>query len=230
MDIGRGVIAATVLSLMASIASAQPRLTGITEFSVDSGGNASGGQVWNTLGGGGVWNVYVIPGPAGGAFVNSDDGANMAISIPLTIGTHTFTLHTEYSGNFPTMGLNLFLDSGNTSPAISVFGQTGVGGGAPTGGTTYSLSGSTVTGANATSVTTENGYRVTLSDYLYTMSGGTDRVSSHDDAPSGSNDNLVTFTLTVEYSGAVSTLSPTGVAALALLLAVAALVALRRLG
>jgi hypothetical protein len=231
MRIGRNLALAPVALLVAFAASAQPTLTGMTTFSTDSAGSASGGQVWNTLGGDGTWNLYVIPGPAGGTFVNTGDGASTSIAIPFAIGTHTFTLHGDYSTiSVPYMGLNLFFGGDNTNPRISVFGADGVAGGTATGGSTFTLASASTPGANAVAFTA-NGYRVTLSDFLYRSNvAGSDRVSSHNSVADGTNDNLVTFTLTVEFVGVVPTLSAAGIAALGLLLAAAAVVALRRLG
>ena len=231
MRIARTLALVVVALLVASAASAQPTLTGMVEFSTNNSGSASLDQVWNTLGGDGVWNLYVIPGAIGGPFVNTGDGAAMPISIPLAPGTHTFTVHGDYSTiSVPHMGLNLFFGGDNTSPRISVFGADGLIGGTPTGGSTYTLAGAPTPGANSVSFTAD-GYRVTLSEFLYRGNvSALDRVSPDSDSANARNDNLVTFTLTVEFVGAVPTLSAAGIAALGLLLAIAAVVALRRLG
>jgi hypothetical protein len=203
----------------------------MTKFSTDSSGTASGGHLWNTLGGDGVWNLYVIQGPAGGPFVNTGDGPSTSINIPLATGTHTFTLHGDYSAvTWSHMGLNLFFAGDNTNPRISVFGANGVLGGTRTGNTTYTLAGALTPGANAVSCITA-GYRVTLSNFLYRAAvTGSDRVSSHDSVPDGVDDNLITFTLAVEPFEPVPALTATGIGLLGLLIAGAALVALRRLG
>ena len=231
MRIARTLALVVVALLAALTASAQPTLTGMVEFSTNYAGSAFLDQVWNTLGGDGVWNIYVIPGPAGGAFVNSGDGAAMPISIPLAPGTHAFTVHADYSNITATyLGLNLFFAGDAISPRISVFGLDGFIGGTPTGGSTYTLAGAPTPGANSVSFTAD-GYRVTLSEFLYRGDvSGLDRVSPNNDSANARNDNLVTFTLTVEFVGAVPTLSAAGIAALGLLLAIAAVVALRRLG
>ncbi|MBZ5590464.1 MAG: hypothetical protein LAO05_18085 [Acidobacteriia bacterium] len=230
MRIASNLALAGVVLLVTSAATAQPTLTGMVQFSTDSAGSAVGGQVWNTLAGG-AWNLYVIQGPAGGPFVNTGDGPTTSIAIPLPIGTHSFTLNSDYSNvAVPYMGLNLFFAGDNTNPRISVFGADGVLGGAATGGNTFTLAASPIPGANTLSFTTDN-YRVTLSDFLYSANvASSDRVQPFDSSPNGRNDNLVTFTLTVEALPAVPTLTTAGIAVLGLLIGAAALVALRRLG
>jgi hypothetical protein len=231
MRIVRTLALVVVALLMAFAASAQPTLTGMVEFSTNSAGSAFLNQVWNTLGFDATWNLYVIPGAIGGTFVNTGDGAGMSISIPLAPGTHTFALHGDFSETtVQYMGLNLFFAGDNTNPRISVFGADGLIGGTPTGGSTYTLAGAPTPGANSVSFTAD-GYRVTLSEFLYRGNfSALDRVSPHSDSANARNDNLVTFTLTVEFVGAVPTLSTAGIAALGLLVAAAAFVALRRLG
>lgn len=233
MRIARHLTPVLAVLLVASAAAAQPTLTGMVEFSCDSTGNASGGQVWNTLGvpPGGVWNLYVIQGVPGGSFVNTGDGTTTSISIPLSVGVHTFALNGDYSDvSVPYMGLNLFFAGDNVNPRISVFGANG-GGGAATGGSTYTLAGgSGQPGANTLSFVADQ-YRVTLSDFVYNGNvAASDRVSPHDSTVNGRNDNITTFTLTVEAAPVVPTLTTLGGAILGLLIAAGAVVALRRLG
>lgn len=72
---------------------------------------------------------------------------------------------------------------------------------------------------------------MTLSDFLYSANvASSDRVSPYGSVTNARNDNLVSFTLTVEAVPAVPTLARAGIAALGLLIAVAAVMALRRLG
>ena len=230
MTIARPAVVTLATLLLAGVAAAQPTLTGMAKFSTDGSGSAAGGNVWNTLGAdGGIWNLYVIPGPPGGAFVNAGDGPGTSISMPLAVGTNTFTLHAEYSGPFTYMGLNLFFDGDNANPRISVYGSNGSTGGTATAGTTYRVDGTQVPGAGTDTFTVGGYYRVTLSSYLYSNGQGVDRVADLNDVPSQVPDNTVTFVLEVEELRNVPMLSSAAAAALALLLAAAAFVALRRL-
>ena len=167
------------------------------------------------------------PAHSGVAWKNISSGTS--ISIPLAVGTNTFTLHAEYSGPFTYMGLNLFFDGDNANPQISVFGADGVTGGTATAGTTYRVDG-TQTGGAGTDTFTVGLYRVTLSSYLYRNAvPGVDRVADLNSVPSQVPDNVITFVLEVEDLRAVPVLSGGAAAALAMLLAALAFVALRRL-
>jgi len=71
---------------------------------------------------------------------------------------------------------------------------------------------------------------VRLSNFRAQTSGtASDRVSSLDNAPDGTDDDIITFTLEVDPAS-IPALGAAGLAALALLLACAGFVALRRLG
>ncbi len=220
-------VAAMLLAIPLA-AGAQPTLTGAIAFSTDSSGNATG-QWWNTLGLDGGWNLYVVQGAPGGAFVNTGNSASTSISIPLSVGANTFTFEGDYSVDISYQGLNLFFDGNNTVPAISVFDAVGVTGGLPNGGTTRQLDGTTIAGANSL-VAYVDSYRVTVSGFLARLAvSGTDRVSPYADSADGSNDNLITLTITVEAAPAIPALGGTGLFGLALLIACASVVALRRL-
>ncbi len=220
-----GVVA--MLLAIPLAAGAQPTLTGAIAFQTDSAGN-TGGQNWNTLGGDGSWNLYVIQGAPGGAFVNSGDSASTSISIPLSVGANTFTFEGDYAGSIPYEGLNLFFDGANSLPRISVFETIGVTGGRPDAGNTRQLDGNGVAGAG-TLVFYADGYRVSVSNYLARLNvSGTDRVSAHADSADGTNDNLITLTITVEAAPAIPALGGAGLLGLALLIACASVVVLRR--
>lgn len=227
----RVLTAGVAMVLVAVSVQAQPTLTGMIVFSADGSGNASLGQIWNTLGGDGIWNLYVINGPSGGPFVNTGNSGAASISIPLALGTNTFTVHGDYSGvGFQHVGLNLFFGSDTTVPKISAFAATGVAGATANGGTTYRLDGGTVTGVNQLTYGTGI-YRVTLSNLLFTPNvTASDRVDQQNNAANGVNDNVLSMTLEVEIAPAVPALSAAATAALALLLAATGLIALRRLG
>ena len=168
-------------------------------FSTDASGSAAGGQTWKTLAGCGD-DLYVKQGDESASFVNSGNGSETSINIPLSVGMHTFTLHGEYSAvSVQHMGLNLFFGGDNNTPRISVFGADNIQGGAATGGDTFPLNpGSTVPGANSLTFIDATGrYRVTLSSFLYRFNTTPDTVSFFNNVPSGTNDNIITFTLTV---------------------------------
>ncbi len=220
-------VAAMLLAIPLA-AGAQPTLTGAIAFSTDSSGNATG-QWWNTLGLDGGWNLYVVQGAPGGAFVNTGNSASTSISIPLSVGANTFTFEGDYAGPISYEGLNLFFGGVNTVPRISVFGPVGVTGGSPDAGYTQQLDGSGVAGAG-TLVYYADGYRISVSNFLAQLNvSGTDRVSPYADSADGTNDNLITLTITVEAAPAIPALGGTGLFGLALLIACASVVALRRL-
>jgi len=230
MRYGRETLIGAAIFLTTLAASAQPVLTGAIAFETDNTGLAVGGY-FNTVGGDYGWNLYVIQGPPGGAFVNSGNAASTSISIPLPPGTYTITMQ---SGHFQTQsyrGLNLFFGGEEITPSISVFEANGVTGGQPDGNATRTLDGEDVgnPGAN-TLVANVSGYRVRLSNFRAQTSGtASDRVSSLDNAPDGTDDDIITFTLEVDPAP-IPALGAAGLAALALLLACAGFVALRRLG
>lgn len=94
-------------------------LTGMVAFTANSHGKVALGPIYNTLGGDIVPNLYV---KSAGSFLNSGNGASTRISVPLTPGSHSFTLYGDAELPFvPSyFGLNLFFD-GQTNPGISVF-------------------------------------------------------------------------------------------------------------
>ena len=220
------------LLLIAAAAAGQPHLTGMTQYAATSSGGIDNGWVWNTYGGGGVWNLYVTQGSPSAPFINTGDGAGASIDVALPVGTYTFSVVSAYPGpHRPYMALNLFFDGDGNTPRISVVAADNVPGGNAAIGTGYDLYGSTV--ANSGSLSWVDGlYRVTLSGYLYqddTLSG-IDRVSPFAAASDGTNDFIATFTLTVAEVEAIPAATRPGLAllALAVLLCGAAVLGLRR--
>lgn len=115
-------LAALVLLASASVSSGAA-ITGATVF----GANAQGAMsvflgipttaVWNTAGGDLIYNLYLQDSSS--TFVNSGNGANASLNIPLAPGNYTFRLFAEpglTTQNYA--GLNLFFD-GASSPGIS---------------------------------------------------------------------------------------------------------------
>jgi hypothetical protein len=100
-------------------------LTGAVQFSTDSNGTFSGGQVWNTFADIGVFNLYVTQANSGinGAFLNSGN-TNPATRIHVELsapGTYTFYMFGQPGFSVSHFGLNLFFNSDDVNPGISVF-------------------------------------------------------------------------------------------------------------
>ncbi len=182
-------------------------LSGLTEFSTDASGNAAGGQLWNTLGGDFIFNLYVAPGPiaANNAFVNHGDGALTSIDIPLTMGANTFSIFGQPGADTGHAALNLFFNGNGSIPGISVFAATQTGALEPSfaanGGTTLALAlGAfvSVPGANTLSFV-DGSNTITLTDDFWAIPSvfNLDRVSAFNDSPSGTSNFVGQFTLTV---------------------------------
>jgi uncharacterized protein (TIGR03437 family) len=99
-------------------------LTGIKIMSADASGNVtpSAAHLWNTEGTSGNYKVWVIKGDdLEGAFLNGPTHLDAPLNIPMTGGTHTFTLFADgYSNLMTHYNLSLFFDL-KTTPAINVF-------------------------------------------------------------------------------------------------------------
>ena len=89
-------------------------ITGITVSAPDADGNL--GHTWNTLpasGPGDTHNLWITGEDILGAFVNGPSNEQVAVSLPLSLGTHSFTIFadqhsvTDFARPFV---LNLFLD------------------------------------------------------------------------------------------------------------------------
>jgi hypothetical protein len=179
---------------------ADPILTGLIEFSTTSSGSVTGTEVWNTLGGDNIFDLWVIRGSnSNGPFINGPTDNLASITVPLTPGTQTFTLFGDshpVSGVF--FGLNLFFNGNNNTPGISVFGPlmtippTPF---FPDSGTTLTLAGAAVPGAGTLSFV-DGTTLVTLTDYFWVASL-TDRVSPFSATPNGRPDYIGQFTLQV---------------------------------
>jgi hypothetical protein len=153
------ILPAAFFSMMVLPAAADT-LTGIGVFSANSGGSATGGQAWSTVGGDFWYNVYLATGafPSSSPFVNSGDSlATTSLSIPLSPGTYTYTLWAASNGNGgqPNFGINLFFNGNTVTPGISAYSPeaftTSPVSVLANGGTTLTLAdsfGSTVPGSN----------------------------------------------------------------------------------
>ncbi|MFN0169354.1 MAG: PEP-CTERM sorting domain-containing protein [Bryobacteraceae bacterium] len=185
---------------LGSVATAAPVLTGAVLFNATAtGAYDASGVAWNTLGGDLYFNLYfqdTVP-----AFINSGNGAGVALSVDLTPGSYFFNFFGS-PGLDPVngfVGLNLFFDGATTTPDISAF-NTIDGGGAPTANSasTLRLDGAATPGSGTLSFT-RFGNTVTLSTFLWNRSSGVfgDVVSPFGNAPDGENDYWGTVRLDV---------------------------------
>lgn len=95
---------------------------GVVVASNSSGGDPGfGGGIWSTSTQN-WWKLWVSDGPPGGAFVNGPNDASAGIAIPMTVGTHTFTIQGAgaYIG-VDFFALNLFFDGQTSATQISAF-------------------------------------------------------------------------------------------------------------
>jgi len=130
----------------------QTTLTGAMQFSTNSTGGASGGQVWNTLGGDSYFDLWLALSADAGAPVNGPADTQAGIAIPLETGdSYTFHIFGQ-PGCCDTgfNGLNLFFDGNNSTPGISVFGAIGGTGFLPDGNGTLTLAATPATGSGTT--------------------------------------------------------------------------------
>ena len=182
-------------------------ITGATMFSTNAAGDFAGGNLWNTVGGDGAYNLYIADGGPAGPFLNSGNGATTAPNIALAVGTYTYAIFGEPGAAFGNFGLNLFFDGSNAA-GISVFAplRTGVvvpgfsaNNGASTGGNLPFVN--LTPGAGALTFVS-GGMTVTLTDFFWAQPGvagvsDLDRVNGFDNLPTGAIDFAGGFTLNV---------------------------------
>jgi hypothetical protein len=204
--------AAVVLLLLGAAGEikAEQILTGLVEFSTDASGNFSGGQVWNTAGSDGAFNLWLVGGAnQQGAFLNGPADAQASVSVPLSNGTHTFHVFGEPGLDLGTFGLNLFFDGNTSTPRISVLARTDETGTPPpfsaNRGNTLAVHLQPTPGAGKVAFT-DQGTTVTLTTYDWTAPSvyGLDRVSPFTATPNGHADFFGSFTLDVESNGTIA--------------------------
>ncbi len=151
-------------------ATADVVLTGLGQFSAASSG-AAGSQFWNTLGGDGNFNLYVIASSdIDGPFINSGNAAAASVNLPLTVGTHEFTIYGQPGSAASHAGLNLFFNDA-VPPAISVLAPHNSSTIAPNfSSSTRSLTSTIVAAAGTLSFTVDN-LTVSLTDYIWSSPG-----------------------------------------------------------
>jgi hypothetical protein len=145
----------------------QVTLTGAIEFSTNSSG-ADTGQVWNTLDTPACcYRFWLALNSDATSPVNGPSDAQASIDIPLTVG-HTYHYYTYgapgFVPRFAFAGLNLFFDGNNSTPGISVFGDTSRIRFEPDGSSTLTLEGSSVAGSGR-SYYVSSGVVVVLTGY-----------------------------------------------------------------
>ena len=128
----------------------QTMLTGAIQFSTNSTGAASGGLLWNTLGGDTYYDLWLAQNANATSPVNGPADAQANIAVPLDVGkSYTFYIFGQPGPGVITgfNGLNLFFDGNNSAPAISVFGPTNTSSFLPDSASTLALQGTDVAGA-----------------------------------------------------------------------------------
>lgn len=179
-------------------------LTGVVAFSTDASG-AAGGQIWNTLGGDGRWNLYVTRDNLNAPFLNSGNGLGARINVPLPVGTHTFFLFAQPDSDPGRFGLNIFFNGDDTTPGISVFAPTDLPPSPPfpaflanSNSATLQLNSSRTHGAG-TLTFVDGTFTVTLTNYRWSRPEveTTNRVQAFNNVPGSGNDFVGQFTLTV---------------------------------
>jgi hypothetical protein len=200
-------------------------LSGAIVFSTDADGNASGGQIWNALGGDGFFNLYLTSGTPAAPFLNSGNGAAASVNVALTPGTYTFALFGNPGGAIANNGINLFFNGANASPGLSAFAPLQSAGNPnpgfsviPPGRSTLTLGGAGV-GSSGSLGFDDGSTTVTLTDFQWATPAflGLDRVSSNDNTPGGGNDFVGSISLSVTGVPEPSGLALVGLGAAVLL-------------
>jgi hypothetical protein len=157
----------SVLLLLPLSAYPQTTLTGAIQFSTSSTGAASGGLLWNTLGGDTYYDLWLAGSPDATLPVNGPSDAEARIAVPLEAGnSYTFYIFGQPGpGTFTGFnGLNLFFDGHNSIPGLSAFGMTNGSVFLPNSSATLTLQGTSVTGSGSTAYSAD-GVVVALTGY-----------------------------------------------------------------
>lgn len=222
--------------LMVMSASDAAVITDVTVFSSNSEGNNWNGLIWNTQGHDtdpvDHYKLYISADPLGTAvpsFLNHGNDAGTRVSLPLSVGTQTYSVYGEGVGWIfdPAQHfvLNLYFDGVQSAPGISgVQGLDNAGlaaAGHSNGLDIFGTSGQQEAGT--LSVVLGN-QRVTVSDFSWITDGNRDVVWNTwaNDAPyaggSGTLDYYGSFSLIVQTVPEPSTLPLVAFAALGLAL------------
>lgn len=188
---------ALLLTLATSQLSSAATLTGATLFSADSQG-ATQGEVWNTLGGDIVFNLYLLNGSTP---LNTGNNGSTGVNIPLnTAGIYNFIFRAQPGLLNPShFGLNLFFNGDNGTPGISALvTANGSVFAANSSALTHPLAGLPLVAGSNSLLFQDATTRVTLTALSESRSGG-NQVSAFGNTPGmlGGNDYTGGFTLTV---------------------------------
>jgi hypothetical protein len=185
----------------------QTTLTGAIQFSTNSSGaTTTSSQIWNTLGGDSVWDLWLALNPDATSPVNGPSDAEAAIDIPLEEG-HSYKYYTfaQYSISFTFNGLNLFFDGNDSTPGVSVFGGMNSSNFLPNGSVTLTLGNALVPGSGK-SFYSSGGSIVVLAAYEMNTPATPpgDVCQAHVFSPGDGADYFGSFTLQVWSAAALS--------------------------
>ena len=192
----------------------QTTLTGAIQFSTNSTGTFSGGQVWNTLplDGSCCYALWLAMNPDATSPVNGPSDAQAGIAIPLEVGnSYKYYIFAQPNTGFSFNGLNLFFDGNNSTPGISVFGAINSSNFRPNSSSTLMLKACCVAGSGTTSYSAD-GVIVVLTGYDFntpaTSPGDVCQAYAFTPAPGDVLSFFGSFTLQV-YAAAALSLSQT---------------------
>lgn len=206
------VIVSCALALLPSNAYSQVRLSGAILFSSDSRGAASGGIIFNTLGGDYDYNLWLSRDPDATMPINGPADTQAGIEMPLSGGAAYKMYGFGQPGpETPTgwNGLNLFFD-GHANPDISLYGSASALAFVADNQSTLTLQGASVAGSGKTFYSA-NGVTVVATEFVWRtqLDHASDLCQSHAFSPGGGADFYGSFSLGVWRSAAL-TVSPSG--------------------
>jgi hypothetical protein len=184
----------------------QTTLTGAVQFSTDSSGAYSLGQIWNTLAGDHYWNLWLAMNPNATSPVNGPSDAQAGISIPLRAGSsYKYYIFGQPLTGFSFNGLNLFFDGNNSTPRISVFGAINTPNFLPNSSSTLTLQGTSMAGSGR-SFYSSGGVTVVLTGYEWNVPATPpgDVCQAYVFAPGSGPDFFGSFTLQIFPSASLS--------------------------
>jgi hypothetical protein len=199
--------------LLPFVAPSQITLTGAIQFSTNSSGAFSENQSWNTFGGDQAWDLWVARNPDGSEPINGPSDDQAGINIPMVAGnSYRFYIFGAPQLGISLNGLNLFINGGDSTPAISVFGPTNSSlFTTNSSSNTRTLNGGVVPGSD-TSYSVSNGVIAVLTNYSWyspaTPPG--DVCQPFTFTPGGGASFFGSFTVRVFPAASLSVGQPTG--------------------
>ena len=208
---GRYCLALAAFLMVPLSAYPQTTLTGAIQFSANSSGAASGGQVWNTLGGDSYYDLWLALNPDATSPINGPSDTQAGIAIPLEAGNSYKYYIFGQPGCCSTgaNGLNLFFNGSESTPGISVFGPIDSSSFLPnSSSSTLTLQGASVAGSGTTTYTS-GGVIVVLGGYDWNAPATPpgDVCQAKEFSPGDGADYFGSFTLRV-FPAASLSLSP----------------------